>query len=303
MEEAREYAICQLDPQGRIQSWNPGAERLFGRRAEEVLGRAFSVFHPQDEVRAGKLGRDLALARAQGSAHDEAWLVRKDGGRFMASVVLTATRDADGVPTGFMGVVHDLTERLDVEARLLAQARDLESQVAARTSEVQESEARIQSFIRHAPAAIAVKGLDGRLLMVNRKAEALIGMCQAATPDGCGGKIFPPELAARAREQDEEVLTRRKLIQAEESVQPSGRVRAGLPHPEVPPRGYPRPVLGAGRRRHEHHGAQAGRTGPSPAPEAGCHRPSGRGDRPRFQQPAGGHGGQCGTGPAGTGTA
>ena len=78
----------------------------------------------------------------------------------------------------------------EVEARCAARIRDLSEQLAARTDELRESEARIQGFLRHAPAAIAVKGLDGRLLLVNRKAEALVGLFQAATPNGCGENLF-----------------------------------------------------------------------------------------------------------------
>ena len=113
-----------------------------------------------------------------------------------------------------------------VGARRAAEVRDLSGQLAARTEALQESEARIQGFLRHAPAAIAVKGLDGRLLLVNRKAEALIGLFQAATPDGCGGGLFPPDTLARGRDQDARVLSGREQVQAEETVTlPDGSVR------------------------------------------------------------------------------
>jgi hemerythrin-like metal-binding protein/PAS domain S-box-containing protein len=114
----------------------------------------------------------------------------------------------------------------EVEARCAARIRDLSEQLAARTDELRESEARIQGFLRHAPAAIAVKGLDGRLLLVNRKAEALVGLFQAATPNGCGENLFPPDILARGQEQDTRVLSLREQVQSEESVTlPDGSVR------------------------------------------------------------------------------
>jgi PAS domain S-box-containing protein len=109
-------------------------------------------------------------------------------------------------------------ERQEAEARLQELAKDLEVQVAARTAALQESEARVQGFLRHAPAAIAIKGLDGRLLLVNRRAETLIGTCLAATPGKAIEDLFPPDVVARVRAQDEQVLRDRQELQVEEQV-------------------------------------------------------------------------------------
>jgi hemerythrin-like metal-binding protein/PAS domain S-box-containing protein len=218
VEEVREYAIYQLGEDGLVVSWNLGAERIKGWRTEEILGQPNSVFYPEEEVLAGKPGRDLEAARTQGSIHEEIWQVRKGGSRFMASVLLTALHDGGGRVTGYITVSRDITERLAGEERQQVLARDLEAQVSIRTAELQESEARLQGFIRHASAAICFKGLDGRLLLANRRAEALIGSCQASTPGGDLLEAFPPEVAKLAREHDKRVIALKEATQTEEEI-------------------------------------------------------------------------------------
>jgi PAS domain S-box-containing protein len=106
-----DYAIFSLDPDGLIASWNLGAERLKGYRADEVIGRHFSLFYPADDVREGVPQRLLGVALDQGRVESEGWRVRKDGSRFWASVVITALRGSDGTDRGFAKVTKDLTDR------------------------------------------------------------------------------------------------------------------------------------------------------------------------------------------------
>ena len=106
-------------------------------------------------------------------------------------------------------------------------ARDLETQMAARTAALQESEARLQGFIRHAPAAIFCKDLNGHLVLVNRRGEALLG--RGGDPDRNFEARFPPERRAKWREQDQRVLTLREELQAEEALElPDGETRTFL---------------------------------------------------------------------------
>ncbi len=106
----REYAIFVLDPHGYVTSWNPGAERIKGYRAEEIVGRHFSAFHTPEQVAAGAPQRELERAAAAGSHIGQGWRVRKDGTRFWAAVVITALRDSNGALRGFAKVVRDETE-------------------------------------------------------------------------------------------------------------------------------------------------------------------------------------------------
>jgi PAS domain S-box-containing protein len=120
----RDYAIFMLDPQGRVATWNAGAERLKGYTADEIIGRHFSTFYPEEEVRSGKCEMELEVAARDGRYEDEGHRLRKDGSRFWANVILTAVRDAQGTLVGFAKVTRDLTERKQAEVqRLTAEER------------------------------------------------------------------------------------------------------------------------------------------------------------------------------------
>src|SRR5579864_4545848 len=107
----KDYAILMLDPEGRVASWNSGAERIKGYRADEILGKHFSVFYLPEEVERRKSEFELRVAEEQGRIEDEGWRVRKDGSRFWANVVITALRDDKGRLRGFVKVTRDMTER------------------------------------------------------------------------------------------------------------------------------------------------------------------------------------------------
>jgi formate hydrogenlyase transcriptional activator len=116
---ARDYAIFMLDPGGKIVTWNPGAQRLKGYSAEEIAGRYFSLFYPQEDVERKKPAHELAVAAREGRCEDEGWRIRKDGSRFWANVIITALRKPDGSLIGFSKVTRDLTNRRKAEEALL----------------------------------------------------------------------------------------------------------------------------------------------------------------------------------------
>jgi PAS domain S-box-containing protein len=110
-----DYALLVLDPAGNVTTWNAGAERIKGYRAEEIIGSHFSRFYPEEDVRAGKCERELAVAAGVGRFEDEGWRIRKDGSRFWANVVISAVRDQLGNLVGYSKVTRDLTERRAAE--------------------------------------------------------------------------------------------------------------------------------------------------------------------------------------------
>jgi PAS domain S-box-containing protein len=116
IEGVQDYAILMLDPQGKIASWNVAAERIKGYKAEEIIGRHFSVFYPPDAVAQGRPDWELRTALQQGRVEDEGWRLRKDGTRFWANAIVTALRDKDGTLRGFAKVVRDMTDRRKIEA-------------------------------------------------------------------------------------------------------------------------------------------------------------------------------------------
>src|SRR5205823_3490631 len=113
----KDYAIVLLDPQGHVVSWNDGAERIKGYRAEEILGKHFSCFHTSEDIARHWPEEELRLAAATGQYEDESWRVRKDGSRFWANVVITALLDGAGRIRGFGKLTRDLTERRRTEER------------------------------------------------------------------------------------------------------------------------------------------------------------------------------------------
>jgi PAS domain S-box-containing protein len=123
VENVRDYGLFNLDLDGTVTSWNPGASRISGYTADEIIGRHFSVFYPPEEVAAGKPQTELDIVRRDGRFEEEGWRLRKSGQRYWSGVVITAIYSADGTLIGFGKVTRDLTERRDSAERALADAR------------------------------------------------------------------------------------------------------------------------------------------------------------------------------------
>lgn len=115
-----DYALFMLDPEGRIVTWNRGAERIKLYRAEEIIGKHFSILHPAESIEDGVPQRELLMATANGRYEDEGWRIRKGGSRLWANVVITALRDSQGQLVGFGKVMRDLSERRRAEQGLAA---------------------------------------------------------------------------------------------------------------------------------------------------------------------------------------
>jgi PAS domain S-box-containing protein len=118
VESVRDYAIFMLDPGGHVLTWNAGAERFKGYRADEIIGSHFSRFYPADALARGLPAHELEVAGREGSFEDEGWRVRKDGSMFWANVVITAMRDERGDLVGYAKVTRDLTQRRNHEEQL-----------------------------------------------------------------------------------------------------------------------------------------------------------------------------------------
>ncbi|WP_296230716.1 two-component system sensor histidine kinase NtrB [Pseudomonas sp. UBA4617] len=128
-----DYAIYMIDPSGHVVSWNAGAQRIKGYRADEVIGQHFSVFFTPQDCAEGRPERLLRQALEQGGAQDEGWRVRKDGTQFWALAVLHVIHDDQGQVVGVAKVIRDITDRreaaqqLDAVRAQLFQAQKLEA--------------------------------------------------------------------------------------------------------------------------------------------------------------------------------
>jgi PAS domain S-box-containing protein len=133
-----DYAIYLVDPQGQIISWNAGAERIKGYRADEIIGRNFSCFFPPEEIERGRPAEILRTAAACGRHKEQCMRVRKDGSQFLASVSFTALRDSAENLRGYSEFSHDISiQRLNA---------DLERRVAERTSELATANKELEAF-------------------------------------------------------------------------------------------------------------------------------------------------------------
>ena len=118
VDQVTDYAIFLLTPTGEVATWNPGAERIKGYKAHEIVGRHFRIFYPPEDIANAKPERELELATANGRFEEEGWRLRKDGSRFWATVIITAVPDRDGRLLGFGKLTRDLTERKNSEEQM-----------------------------------------------------------------------------------------------------------------------------------------------------------------------------------------
>jgi PAS domain S-box-containing protein len=143
----KDYAIFMLDPDGRVASWNEGAERIKGYRADEIVGRHFSAFYPAEATAAGHPQHELEIALAEGTYEEEGWRVRKDGSTFWANVVITAIHDEHGRHVGFAKVTRDVTERRRLQEGLRQAAAERVELLAMTAHELRTPVTVVKGFV------------------------------------------------------------------------------------------------------------------------------------------------------------
>jgi PAS domain S-box-containing protein len=199
VQSVQDYGIFMLDTEGRISSWNTGAERIKGYTAEEIIGKHFSVFYPAEDVAAGKPTWELEVAVEQGRLEDEGWRLRKDGSRFWANVVITALYDEQGRLHGFGKVTRDMTERRNAEQALRERRR-----LVGHLVEAQEVERRRIAWDVHDESIQSMVAVGMRLQLLasrlpepqSRAVGGLDESVQAAIARlrGLVSRLRPPEL-------------------------------------------------------------------------------------------------------------
>lgn len=143
IDEIQDYAIILLDNKGYIQNWNQGAEKIKGYKAEEVMGKNFSIFYTAGDRERQLPEQLIAEAVHKGRASYEGWRVKKDGSMFWGSMVITALHDIDNNITGFIKVTRDLTEKKLAEEQQLEHARLLEQ----KNRQLEQMNQELSSFV------------------------------------------------------------------------------------------------------------------------------------------------------------
>src|SRR5581483_2507089 len=149
-----DYAVYMLDAEGRVSSWNTGAQRMKGYTRDEVIGKHSSLFYPPEGITAGEPWAELAAARLNGRVENEGWRVRKDGTRVFVRVVVTALHDAEGRLRGFAKVTQDLSARSHAQS-LERTSQHITEFIAVLAHELRNPLAPIRSAVavmEHAPA-------------------------------------------------------------------------------------------------------------------------------------------------------
>jgi PAS domain S-box-containing protein len=182
----KDYAILILDPSGKVMTWTPAAQSIFGYRAEEIVGTHCSAFYPPEDVQAGKPAHELKVAAAEGRAEDEGWRLRKDGSRFWANVVVTALRDSGGTLIGFGRITRDLTERIRTREAL------------------RESEEKFRSLVESIKDyAIILLDTSGKVTTWTPAAERIKGYRAEEIMGKHFSVFYPPEDVQRGKPETE----------------------------------------------------------------------------------------------------
>lgn len=145
----KDYAIVMLNADGRVEDWNAGAEQIHGYKAAEIVGNSFAQFYCKQDVEQGIPEHQLEVAATDGSCKAEGWRMRKDGSRFIADVIITSSRDDNGLLRGFSHVAQDITERKMAEEALIEYRDNLEKVVAEQTDSLR----RAKDVAEHANSA------------------------------------------------------------------------------------------------------------------------------------------------------
>jgi PAS domain S-box-containing protein len=177
IESLADYAIFSTDVAGRIDSWNPGAARMFGYSEEEAIGRSADILYTPEDRQQGPAANEMRQARDHGQATDERWHVRKDGSQFYVSGIMAPLRGAAGDLMGYVKIARDLTERKRWEDTLQRAHEDLERRVADRTRDLEAANRSLDGQLQERRAAEErIRQLLTRLISVQEDERRRIAL-------------------------------------------------------------------------------------------------------------------------------
>jgi PAS domain S-box-containing protein len=181
VDSVRDYAIFLVSPDGRVMTWNEGAQRMKGYAPEEIIGQPFTRFYTPEDLDRGLPQALLTRAEADGRVENEGWRVRRDGSRFWANAVITALRDSDGHLRGFAKITRDLTERRQAEDARTRASREEGARVAAEAheAELRASRDQLAAILSGVTEGVMAQDRDGRIVYANDIAAQMCGFPDA----------------------------------------------------------------------------------------------------------------------------
>src|SRR6202163_2673668 len=206
LDGVQDYAIFLLDPRGMVASWNAGAERIKGYKAEEIIGHNYSCFFPPEDIKQGRPEEVLRMTAANGRHEEQGIRVRKDGSRFLASLTFTTLRDPAGNLRGFSEFSHDL-------------------------SESKESGAKYRGLLEAAPDAMVVVNQGGEIVLLNVQAEKQFGYSRDELVGQQVKNIIPEGFAERLIADGTRTATEALAQQIGTGIELNGRRRDGSEFP------------------------------------------------------------------------
>lgn len=172
VEGVQDYGIFLLSPDGRVASWNAGAQNIQGYAPAEILGQHFSCFYPAEDIGAGKPQQGLNIAASLGRFETEGWRLRQDGSRFWANVTLNASRDSKGKLRGFVKIIRDLTDHQQAQEALV-RARIAEATNQKLEQEIKERK-RVEAKLLHNAFHDDLTDLPNRALLLEQLRRAIL---------------------------------------------------------------------------------------------------------------------------------
>jgi PAS domain S-box-containing protein len=206
LDGVQDHAIFMMDPRGQVVSWNAGAERIKGYRADQIIGQNYSCFFPSEDIERGRPDEVLRMTAASGRHEEQSMRVRQDGTRFLANLTFTALRDGSGNLRGFSEFSHDL-------------------------SESKESEAKYRGLLEAAPDAMVVVNQGGEIVLLNVQAEKQFGYRRDELVGQQVRNIIPEGFAERLIADETRTAAEALAQQIGTGIELSGRRKDGSEFP------------------------------------------------------------------------
>lgn len=201
VEQVKDYAIITLDLNGNITSWNSGAENIEGYKADEIIGKNFSVFYTPEEIANNEPVRNLQLAKERGHYEVEGWRVKKDGSLYWVNAIYTPLYSADGNLKGYSKVTRDITKKREAD------------EILKRTNHF------LDTVLEHIPNMVFVKDANElRFVRFNKAGEDLLGFKKEDLLGKNDYDFFPKEQADFFTSKDREALNRNGITDIPEEI-------------------------------------------------------------------------------------